>query len=69
MTSRPNSRGEMTVAEYFFHALTVSVFSFNHNEEVHAPSLSDFHIQKISIPTTKEPENLLVTPFRGFLLG
>jgi len=69
MTSRPNSRDEMTVAEYGFHTPTVSVFAFDHNEEVHTPSLGDFHTQKISAPVTKEPENLLVTPFRSFLLG
>ena len=68
MTSRPKNLHEMFVAKHDFHARTVSVFAFDHNEEVHASSLSDFHFQGISIPVTEEPENLFVTLFRGFLL-
>jgi hypothetical protein len=68
MTSRPNSLHEMPVTKRSFHTRTVSVFALDHNEEVHASSLSDFHSQRISVPVAEEPENLLVTLFRGFLL-
>ena len=57
------------VEEYSFHVRTVSVFAFDHNEEVHASGFGDFHSQKILVPVTKEPEDLLITLSRGFLLG
>ena len=68
MTSRPKNLHELLVAKHDFYARTVSIFALDHNEKVHASSLSDFHSQKIPIPVTEEPENLIVTLFRGFLL-
>ena len=67
-TSRPKNPHEMLVAKHDSYARTISVFVFGHNEELHASSLSDFHSQKILIPITNEPENLIVTLFRDFLL-
>ena len=67
-TSGSGNLYEMLVAKHDFRARTVSVFAFDHNEEVHASSLGDFHSQKISIPITDESENLSVTLFRGFPL-
>ena len=68
MTSRPKNPHETLVSKYGFSARTVSVFAFDHNEEVHASSLSDFHFQGFSILVTEEPENLFVTLFRSLLL-
>ena len=58
----------MLLENHGFYARTISVLAFDNHEEVHASSLGDFHSQKISIPITNEPENLIVTLFRGFLL-
>lgn len=69
MTSRPKSTDKMTAVEYYFHVRTSSIFAFDHDEKVHASGFSHSHTQIISIPVAKEPENLLVAHFRGFLLG
>lgn len=68
MTSKPESPHEVPAVEYVCQVRTASVFAFDYNEEVHTSGLSDFHPHKLLVPVTKEPEDLLVTFFRCFLL-
>ena len=68
MTSRPKSLHKMFLENQGFYARTISVLAFDNHEVVHASSLGDFHSQKIATPVTEEPENLIVTLFRSFLL-
>ena len=69
ITSRPKSPHEIPVTKGVSQIRTITIFAFDHNEEIHTSGLGDFHPQKITISVTEEPEDLLITFSRCFLLG